>query len=357
VNPVVCDVVDRCGGCPWLAKSSDAERNYKLTLLQTVCTAVSPNDVSLHFRTATQRVGYRNRIRLRIDEHGSISFFNSEKSPQCAVLEPSLKQFVNRLREWSRARGVYLGHFAHLEARSPDHDGLAGLFLTFRADVARADADTRLLCAELGPVLVATDRDPDVPYQHLAHAGGTWLNAPLDGFVQINTAANHLLVNAVVHGALAEGCRSFADLFGGAGNFALPLARAGLSGWLVESHPGCVRAAQAATQQQNLTELQCQTGDAIATARQRVSNQECFDVVIVDPPRAGIRDGHEVVSRLARRAIAYCSCNLQTLERDLQALLKLGWSLRHLTGFDMFPGTRHIEALAWLVPTSPGSRA
>jgi len=246
---------------------------------------------------------------------------------------------------------------AYLEVRAPDALGKAGLFLTHASDATIDDSITQRLRNELGLVLVATNHDVDVPHQCLAHFGGTFLYAPLNAFLQINSAVNQLLVEQVVLSALQSGCDTFADLFGGAGNFALALVQAGLSGMLAEYNADAVRAAQRSARQQNLSGLVCQHGDAIAAARQHLANAGAFDIVIVDPPRAGIREGLEGAAALAKRAILYCSCNLQTLTRDLGVLHAAGWSLHRLSGFDMFPGTRHVEALAWLVPKNPRSHA
>ena len=70
--------------------------------------------------------------------------------------------------------------------------------------------------------------------------------------------------------------------------------------------------------------------------------------VALDPPRAGVKEGLETVAALARRSIAMISCDPVTFARDLRGLLDLGFDLKHLEGFDMFPQTHHLEALAWL---------
>ncbi len=75
------------------------------------------------------------------------------------------------------------------------------------------------------------------------------------------------------------------------------------------------------------------------------------DVVVVDPPRAGLHP-QAIASLLAARptTIAYCSCNVQSLARDLQLLLT-GFPRYHLVearAFDMFPQTNHVEVLAVL---------
>jgi len=93
-----------------------------------------------------------------------------------------------------------------------------------------------------------------------------------------------------------------------------------------------------------------QAADAITASRSLLASGATHDAVIIDPPRAGVQEGLDVVLALAKRAIVYCSCNLATLERDLRVLMGAGWTLQRLVGFDMFPGTRHLETVAWLVP-------
>jgi 23S rRNA (uracil1939-C5)-methyltransferase len=72
-------------------------------------------------------------------------------------------------------------------------------------------------------------------------------------------------------------------------------------------------------------------------------------VVVVNPPRKGCDPAVLVqLTRLAPRAIAYLSCDPQTLARDLAALAAHGYTARAVTPFDMLPHTPHVEALAIL---------
>ncbi len=75
------------------------------------------------------------------------------------------------------------------------------------------------------------------------------------------------------------------------------------------------------------------------------------DVVVVDPPRAGLHP-RAIASILAARPaqIAYLSCNIQSLVRDLGAL-RTGfprYRLAAVQAFDMFPQTNHLETFALL---------
>ena len=72
--------------------------------------------------------------------------------------------------------------------------------------------------------------------------------------------------------------------------------------------------------------------------------------VIVHPPRKGCSDDflRQLVA-FAPRTIVYVSCNPETQARDLRTLGAAGYRCLRLQPFDMFPQTRHVEAVATLV--------
>ena len=86
---------------------------------------------------------------------------------------------------------------------------------------------------------------------------------------------------------------------------------------------------------------------------QFVKQNERPDVVITDPPRAGM---HEKVVRklleLAPRKIVYVSCNPATQARDL-AILSEKYSICQVQPVDMFPQTHHVENVVGLALKDP----
>jgi 23S rRNA (uracil1939-C5)-methyltransferase len=93
---------------------------------------------------------------------------------------------------------------------------------------------------------------------------------------------------------------------------------------------------------------------AIATTtleflRGAVVQRERPDLVVMDPPRAGI--GVEVCALLGRvraKAMVYVSCDPVTLARDLKALVDFGYTINELHLVDMFPQTFHQETVVVL---------
>ena len=73
------------------------------------------------------------------------------------------------------------------------------------------------------------------------------------------------------------------------------------------------------------------------------------EVVVLDPPRVGLERGAvDSLVALEPRRIVYLSCDPATLARDLGRISGHGWQLSSLEGFDLFPQTPHVEALAVL---------
>lgn len=73
------------------------------------------------------------------------------------------------------------------------------------------------------------------------------------------------------------------------------------------------------------------------------------DVMIVDPPRAGMHtDVVETILRAEPRSIVYVSCNPATQARDL-ALLDCKYGVEAVQPVDMFPHTQHVENVVRLV--------
>ena len=88
-----------------------------------------------------------------------------------------------------------------------------------------------------------------------------------------------------------------------------------------------------------------------ATTEQFLSKAQNLkpELVIVDPPRAGLGDqASKMLAALRVRKIIYLSCDPTTLARDLQVLLEFGYHLDEVHLIDLFPQTFHLESMVRL---------
>lgn len=85
--------------------------------------------------------------------------------------------------------------------------------------------------------------------------------------------------------------------------------------------------------------------DTVKFIRGAAGRAESYDVVFVDPPRAGCsKEFLTGVVSLAPKKIVYISCNPETLARDL-SILRGKYKVRRIAPFDMFPHTNHVETV------------
>lgn len=169
------------------------------------------------------------------------------------------------------------------------------------------------------------------------------------GFWQVHREAPAALTGAVLS-ALGDvaGARVL-DLYSGAGLFTLPLAHAvGESGTVVavEGDDRAVRDAR-----RNLhdrPQVALHGGDVAAVLASGEAGARA-DAVVLDPPRVGAgRDVVRAVAGLAPSRVVYVACDPAALARDVAYLAEEGYALRDVTGYDLFPMTHHVEAVAVL---------
>nr|MCR5520744.1 methyltransferase domain-containing protein [Lachnospiraceae bacterium] len=80
-----------------------------------------------------------------------------------------------------------------------------------------------------------------------------------------------------------------------------------------------------------------------------LKDKNAFDVVIMDPPRAGSTPGFiDSVIKSGVKRVVYISCDPETLVRDLKLFINGGFILEKAVPIDMFPGTGHIETVTLL---------
>ena len=171
-------------------------------------------------------------------------------------------------------------------------------------------------------------------------------------FVQGNLLLRDQLHQAVL-AAAGHGGRAL-ELHAGAGFFTLALARSFEAVDAIESSAGAVADLRANLKVAALEGVRVIEGDAEESLRSAV--EPAPDLILLDPPRVGLSEGAlEALAQLGAPRIVYLSCDPATLARDTGRLRSHGYSLETVRGFDLFPQTSHIEALASLALAPPGS--
>jgi 23S rRNA (uracil1939-C5)-methyltransferase len=202
-------------------------------------------------------------------------------------------------------------------------------------------SDGRARAARLDDSGAPLDADDAIAFTVRGHT----LRVSPGTFFQANDLLHDALLDAV-DAAVGTGDRLL-ELHAGAGFFTLALAHRFASLQAVESGAGAVRDLRANLDTAGLRRVEVVHGRVEDVVPDGVASAP--DVVLADPPRAGL--GAACVRALVALAplrIVHLSCDPATLARDVAALCGQGYALRSLEGFDLFPQTPHVEALAVL---------
>jgi len=189
-----------------------------------------------------------------------------------------------------------------------------------------------------GPGFI-TDRLADYTYRISANS-----------FFQTNTAQAETLYRKIMETAQLKDSDIVYDLFCGTGSitlFASGYCQKVLGVELVESSVNDARANALRNDVENCEFIKLDLKD-IKEIRNDMANFGAPDIVITDPPRAGMNPrAVKALLEIAPPAIIYVSCNPASLARDGQMLCEEGrYKLVHCQPVDMFPQTNHVESVA-----------
>jgi 23S rRNA (uracil1939-C5)-methyltransferase len=169
---------------------------------------------------------------------------------------------------------------------------------------------------------------------------------PVD-FIQVNREINASMVTAAMELLLPTPDDAVLDLFCGLGNFSLPLARRARRVVGVEGDSTLVAKATANAVRNGIGNAAFFKENLFEPTEFGPWSDDHYDLVLLDPPRAG---ASALLSRMAQwrpRRVVYISCHPGSLARDAEILVHTqGLKLTCAGVMDMFPHTTHVESIA-----------
>jgi tRNA/tmRNA/rRNA uracil-C5-methylase (TrmA/RlmC/RlmD family) len=318
--PPPCNYAGTCGGCDWQHVSLSQQRELKSEV-----------------------------VREQLSHLGGISHVNGKPLSefQVVALTPSETGLRWRTRNrYSRIGGVSVGLKM---ARSHTVIEIDDCLIAVDGSVQLAQEKVHLGSGDISTALSSSGQHVVVDQR-----GGPWLDETVGdrswrihagSFWQVHKDAPKVFVDTVRRFANLKSGEKALDLYAGAGLFAASLAadvRESGEVVAVESVIDSIRDARRSCS--DLPQLDLITADV---SKWMTQIDEDFEVVILDPPRAGA--GLEVITeivRVTKRAIVYVACEPSALGRDAKYLADAGWSMTQLVGLDAFPMTGHVECIA-----------
>ena len=180
--------------------------------------------------------------------------------------------------------------------------------------------------------------------------GGLQVEISSQAFFQTNTEMAERLYGLALEYAEPTGMERVYDLFCGIGTIGLLFAPRVAEVWGLEILQEAVADAIANAKHNEIENARFFAGDVRLALRELVAEAGRPDLLVVDPPRAGL--SQKVVRRIIEagpKRIVYVSCNPTTLAPNAAQLVEAGYELVRVRPVDMFPQTPHIECVAQLV--------
>ena len=173
-------------------------------------------------------------------------------------------------------------------------------------------------------------------------------------FLQTNTEMAERLYGLAREFAGLTGAENVFDLYCGTGTIGLALAPDARAVWGLEISEEAVACAIENAELNGIDNAKFFAGNVGQTLEELAEKAGVADVVVVDPPRAGLAGkALRRTGALAAQRIVYVSCNPTTLASDIQVLRDdYGYELVRCRPVDMFPHTPHVESVSLLTRES-----
>jgi 23S rRNA (uracil1939-C5)-methyltransferase len=352
-----CPYFGECGGCPWQHIRYDAQLNAKQQSVEDALRRIGKLDgFDLGpIIPSPDEYGYRRRIRLQLDSRKKLGFYQPSSHrlveiDSCLIALGAVNHCLAGLHAW--AQQVH-GTFEYVEIVAGDRPGEMVIVAKSAGDFLPQDeiAFHRLLEQESGIrgwVLVGGNRRKSWGETRISifPADDIRLQVEADVFTQINPAGNRIILNELLTMAHFELNDRVLELYCGAGNFTLAIAKRGGEIVAVEGDRAATDSGKLSAQLNGLSNIRWLASHVPAAVEQLAKRQERFSKIVLDPPRAGAKGIERNLAALKAGKILYVSCNPTTLARDLAGLAKHGYRLTRVQPIDLFPQTFHVETVA-----------
>lgn len=374
-----CALAGRCGGCGWQHVKPEAQAGLKAQIVGDLARKLGVTVGTIVASPAA--LGYRRRARLHFErtrEGVQLGFFGRGghavvDAPECPILDAPLRHALARFRALGPAlpvrgelHGLSDGQRALLGVAAQAEIGgqlvtlppLIGEDLPLRERLAALLDDVLVGVVVAGPRhglgvgLTTLELDAAGPEDMSVRTG------PF-GFAQAQAAQNAALVAHVMRWADGAADRRGLELFAGAGNFTRGLSRRLGQLLAVETDARAVVGLQQLAARigvQGGARVVVQREPAAAALARAAAADERYDLVLLDPPRAGLGVGAaRDLARVAGGRTIYVACDPATMVRDLAVLITHGHRILDLAILDMMPMTPEVEAVAVLAAGSGGA--
>ena len=335
---------------PWQIIGIDAENKIKTDIVRELYSRAHVDIPKLQRAVfAGDEYGYRNGyvFRFCLDDNGDLSLATVERKSNTLVpvrgsvlARPEINQAALALLGQLQSLHIKATTLSTLELRCDQSGSVVAALVVRQKQMPKM----KLVLGMLG--LKVSFRGRNTKTEHLYTLGSVELSDSLLGKPFLYDVDSFFQVNVPMYEKVLKKMKTLAtneiiDMYSGVGVIGLSLAKREVT--LVESNTSSVAYAKINLQASGLA------GDAVRVQSERALEFIDKDKTIVfDPPRDGL--DKKIIGRLLEvkpAQILYLSCDPATQARDIAKLSQF-YEIGHMSVYNFFPHTPHIEALVAL---------
>jgi 23S rRNA (uracil1939-C5)-methyltransferase len=356
-RPAPCPYFGACGGCSWQHLAYESQLAAKAKSVGDALVRIGKlSGFELLPIVGSPRQGqYRRRIRLHSDAAGRTGFHRSSSGriveiDSCLIADPRVERELSAVREWKKALATAV---EEIELSAGEDEGDLVFIGRTGGRFAPEDDETnaRFLASHprVSGLIVAGPgwrRSWGETRVSLYLEDGLKIRPEADAFTQVNPDAGRRLARELLAWGDFTDADRLLELYSGAGNFTLPMAKRCRALTAVEGNAVAVRSGRECGRAQGLERIRWIRAAVPEAVRDLLKEGASFSKIVLNPPRAGAKGLAERLALFRPEKIFYVSCNPATLARDLAALEGQGYRTERLLPVDFFPHTFHVEVLA-----------
>ena len=380
----VCRHFRQCGGCSILSIPYEKQLEIKKDQVLDLFDKAGLKDYEfVGINPSPSSVAYRNKMEytfgdeykdgpLSLGMHKVGRFIDIVTVDDCRIVDQDFKTIMTRTRDFFEEKGLpyyrsfnHQGYLRHLVVRKGENTGelMVNIVTSSQLDYNMDEYKDFLLGLDLDSELVGVlhtinDGLADAvqcdemrilygrDYFYEEVLGLRFKVSPFS-FFQTNTKGAEALYTIArkFAGDRGHGKVVF-DLYSGTGTIGQLMAKTAKKVYGIELVEEAVFAANQNAVLNNLDNCEFIAGDV---AKVVSSLPEKPELIIVDPPRAGILgNGVKDIAEFGAKEIVYVSCNPRSLVENVVEFEARGYKLDKLELMDLFPNTPHVETVALL---------
>ncbi len=341
-----CRHFKECGGCEWMDISYKEQLKFKQEIFVEQMKRIAKFNVKKPEIFETKEKHYRNKAEFVV-RNSELGFFQEQshnfvKIKECEILSERLNEVKKKVDIFLKKRPRFSSKVEHVVLREGNNETMV-IFISskdltppFLKDVDNVVSLKRKVHSHV--VVSGKERVHQGKGTIDVKINDIQYQVPAKSFFQVNYEGAKILSSIVKE--YAQSGDKLLDLYCGIGFFSLQLHDKFKRIFGIESSPSSILQAQKNVSLNGFDNIEFK-----AQKIEKWESKEKFDVVVVDPPRSGLRNTAEKVALLSKKKIVYVSCDSSTFARDTKILMKNGFELKNVKIVDMFPQTHHFEVV------------